>query len=255
MAAVRCPVCKAPARSHSNIHNLVHSFECVRCGSFRCDHYAIIALKRVEWSNQHVGTVSGYLRRNSGLLVNVPTVDRLNTLSTPAVGEKAARFLVELGREYPLPGQSFLSPVWAVQSALGRIKDIKQEDLFPDEFLSDPIIRSLRWLAVASAADERELHWFVYDCLMRQGWLEKGAADGDVTITPAGWHEFARVQQVNTGSRIGFVAMSFQEEFTVLYNHAIEPGISAAGYEALRVDRTEHNNRIDDEIISAIKRS
>ena len=49
--------------------------------------------------------------------------------------------------------------------------------------------------------------------------------------------------------------MSFQPEFTELYDDGIVPGITAAGYEPFRIDRTEHSNRIDDEIIASIKRS
>src|SRR5437879_9413834 len=121
MAVVRCPICIAPARHSANVQNLVQSFECVRCAAFRCDHYAIIALKRVEWSDQQIGTVSGYIRRNSGMFLTSDGVDRLKTLTVPTVGEKAARLLLELGREYPLPGESFWAPVFGVQSAFGKI--------------------------------------------------------------------------------------------------------------------------------------
>ena len=34
---------------------------------------------------------------------------------------------------------------------------------------------------------------------------------------------------------------------------AIGPGIGDAGYEPVRVDKVEHNNRIDDEIVAAIR--
>jgi nucleoside 2-deoxyribosyltransferase len=182
-------------------------------------------------------------------------VDRLKGLAVPTVGEKAARLLLELGREYRLPGESFWAPVFGVQSAFGKLEHYRGEDVLPSELMSDPGIASLRWLAVASATDARELYWFLFDYLLPQGWLGKGVADGQITITPAGWQEFARLQQVNSGSRIGFVAMSFRDEFKRLYDEGIEAGIRAAGYEALRVDRTEHNNRIDDEIVAIIKRS
>jgi nucleoside 2-deoxyribosyltransferase len=36
---------------------------------------------------------------------------------------------------------------------------------------------------------------------------------------------------------------------------AIEAGIRNAGYEPLRIDRKEHNNKIDDEIVAGIRRS
>ena len=43
--------------------------------------------------------------------------------------------------------------------------------------------------------------------------------------------------------------------FNDVYEKAIEPGVRDAGYEALRIDRKEHNNKIDDEIIAEIRRS
>jgi hypothetical protein len=49
--------------------------------------------------------------------------------------------------------------------------------------------------------------------------------------------------------------MSFRPEFSELYEQGISEGIRLAGYDPLRIDRTEHNNRIDDEIIASIKRS
>jgi nucleoside 2-deoxyribosyltransferase len=209
----------------------------------------------MQWSGPQIGTVSGYLRRNSGMFLTSEDVDRLKGLAVPAVGEKAARLLLELGREYPVPGGSFWAPVFDVQNAFRKLERYRSDDSLPDELMSDPVIVNLRWLAVASAADANELYWFLFDYFLPHGWLGKGAADGQITITPIGWQEFSRLQQANLTSRIGFVAMSFRDEFKPLYDHGIEPGIRAAGYEALRVDRTEHNNRIDDEIVAIIKRS
>jgi len=40
-----------------------------------------------------------------------------------------------------------------------------------------------------------------------------------------------------------------------VYEQAIAPAIIEAGYQPLRIDRLEHVNRIDDEIIGQIKRS
>jgi hypothetical protein len=49
--------------------------------------------------------------------------------------------------------------------------------------------------------------------------------------------------------------MSFAPELNELFISGLELGVRAAGYEALRIDRTEHNNRIDDEIIAAIRQT
>ena len=49
--------------------------------------------------------------------------------------------------------------------------------------------------------------------------------------------------------------MWFGDEMTTIYDMAIHPAIEAAGYSPMRIDRTEHNNKIDDQIISEIRRS
>ena len=52
-----------------------------------------------------------------------------------------------------------------------------------------------------------------------------------------------------------FVAMWFHDSMDRAFEDGIKPGIEDAGYTALRVDRTEHINKIDDEIIASIRRS
>lgn len=74
-------------------------------------------------------------------------------------------------------------------------------------------------------------------------------------ISPAGWAYIDSLKQINPESRIAFVAMWFDEKVKPLWIEAIKPSIEAAGYEPLRIDMHQHNNRIDDEIIAMIRRS
>ena len=52
-----------------------------------------------------------------------------------------------------------------------------------------------------------------------------------------------------------FVAMWFDRQMDEAFTAGIEPALRDAGYDPYRIDRTEQNNRIDDEIIAAIRRS
>ena len=61
--------------------------------------------------------------------------------------------------------------------------------------------------------------------------------------------------ETNKDSRQAFVAMWFDESMNDTYDEAIQPAIEEMGYRAMRIDKKEHNNRIDDEIIAEIKRS
>ena len=56
-------------------------------------------------------------------------------------------------------------------------------------------------------------------------------------------------------STSAFVAMWFGSEMSDVYDNAIHPAIGANGFEAIRVDRTEHNDKIDDRIVAEIRRS
>ena len=49
--------------------------------------------------------------------------------------------------------------------------------------------------------------------------------------------------------------MWFDPSMEDAYTEGIKPAIQDAGYEPLRIDRVEHINKIDDEIIKEIRRS
>ena len=53
----------------------------------------------------------------------------------------------------------------------------------------------------------------------------------------------------------GFIAMWFDSVLNDAYEHGIQAGVIGAGYDPLRIDRIEHVNRIDDEIIRQINAS
>jgi nucleoside 2-deoxyribosyltransferase len=52
-----------------------------------------------------------------------------------------------------------------------------------------------------------------------------------------------------------FVAMWFNDATHAAYTDGIEPAIRDSGYRAVRIDKKEHYNKIDDEIIAEIRRS
>ncbi|MCR4341304.1 MAG: hypothetical protein NUW01_15610 [Gemmatimonadaceae bacterium] len=57
-------------------------------------------------------------------------------------------------------------------------------------------------------------------------------------------------------TRQAFVAMWFSATTEDAWTHGLKPGIEASGYfSALRIDRKEFNNKVDDEIVAEIRRS
>ena len=62
-------------------------------------------------------------------------------------------------------------------------------------------------------------------------------------------------RRMNVDTSQAFVAMWFHDSTNEAYEKGIEPAIVEAGYKPLRIDRKEHVNKIEDEIIAEIRRS
>lgn len=75
------------------------------------------------------------------------------------------------------------------------------------------------------------------------------------TLTPRGFERLEAAELTSTNSIQCFVAMWFGAELDKVYNDGFSAGISDAGYHPFRIDQKEHANKIDDEIISEIRRS
>ena len=78
---------------------------------------------------------------------------------------------------------------------------------------------------------------------------------GTARMTAKGYQRLSEIQRAGRESAFAFVAMWFDSSMNTVYDDAIEPAIRDAGYKPIRIDRTEHVNRIDDEIIGQIKRN
>ena len=114
-------------------------------------------------------------------------------------------------------------------------------------------------MAWSESSNPREVV-FLLRYLRGQNWL-KDATDpsssigGEYVLTVPGYAHLAELEKTATVSSQAFVAMWFDETMANAWKMGIESGISDAGYIAKRIDRKEHNNKIDDEIIAEIRRS
>jgi len=100
---------------------------------------------------------------------------------------------------------------------------------------------------------------YILDLLVTRGYVQRKEVPHmmDITwpyiITPEGWLYLAGVGAEKPDQ--GFIAMWFDDSLNSLWHDGIEAGIRSAGYSPLRIDRKEHNNRIDDEIVAEIRKS
>ena len=99
---------------------------------------------------------------------------------------------------------------------------------------------------------------YLVEYLMQQHWIIRApmtfAEHQDLQITVEGYDQLFEAP-LKLDSTQCFVAMWFDEETNEAYEKAIAPAIKASGYISLRIDKKEHINKIDDEIVAEIRRS
>jgi hypothetical protein len=75
------------------------------------------------------------------------------------------------------------------------------------------------------------------------------------TPTAVGWLKIEELVRRLPDTSQAFVAMWFSPSTDAAYEHGIKRAIEDLGYRPRRIDKKEHNNKIDDEIIAEIRRS
>lgn len=125
-----------------------------------------------------------------------------------------------------------------------------------DPVFLEMLARSESTLTPSDAKSKDEL-FFLQKFLENQEWIkiEEPENHGLLTVTVKGYARLAELATKQINSSQGFVAMWFDDSMTEAYEKGIAPGIEDAGYKPLPINRKEHINKIDDEIIAEIRRS
>lgn len=112
-------------------------------------------------------------------------------------------------------------------------------------------------LAYSESVSVEEIRYLL-EYLEQQDWIRdtgRSKTGGSVVVTVPGHAHLAELEEKVVDSKQAFVAMWFDGSLTAAYENGIAPAVQDAGYEPLRIDRKDHNNKIDDEIIAEIRRS
>ena len=221
-----CELCGTPAEVIAGDAWPGVKRRCPQCGEFKLNRTGMATIRRVP--REAKVKLSGWVR-DQNILGNIPELsdDRIQHLVAspmPSIRERADRLLGYVIRKQKKLGDTFT--------------------------MIDPAL-----IAVTYSVDEGELH-FLFQHLEQESLIMPTGMGAITEITPAGHLRYEEIIQARQpASDQGFVAMWFDETMGDAYIGGFEVGIRNAGYDPLRVDRVEHVNKIDDEIISQIRRS
>jgi hypothetical protein len=253
----KCPVCGMRAETKQE-GLILWNLNCFRCGSYQINDTGIVALRQANLTEKQMANMSGYVRENSGLLITEQELEFLLNLRTPLLSEKASKLLRWIAKQNPKPGQE-IAPIDFKMIGTFVFRFLKTpQDLIPEDGGTMEARKLLSILSAAWAIDVDELRYLLVDYLSMTlhfvniwsrgsgNQIERG-----LKITPAGWRSIE--EQPTGSSHVGFVAMWFSEEMREVWEAGFYPAIYAAGYTPIRIDKKEHNNKIDDEIIASIR--
>lgn len=206
--------------------------ECPRCGKFIASGL-FIRSKPYDLTPRQIGNISGWIKEqqlDKAVSLDEYGWDFFKSLETPSVGEKAEKLLLYFARKSP--------------SANRSIHFTGREDN--------------KWASLCWAVSMEEFIYVFFEYLKGYKRFIQDNTEGgqdDYVISPAGWDYIYSLRYANESSRFGFCAMWFDKRLEPVWTNAIHPAIADAGYDPKRIDKHQHNNRIDDEIMVMIRRS
>jgi hypothetical protein len=245
-----CPICGLAATEN---YTGVHHADCIRCGDYIISAEAAALLDGVPFGDRQAANISGYIRENRGMMISASSLPFLRSLRAPSVAERATKLLALLANKNPIIGQEIQLPSFInyseVLSRAARPQEMNEHAAQELRDLLDP-------LAITSSQEPAEVDFLIRTYLAaEEQFITTEDLGGSllVIITSRGWKHLDMKPAGTTN--VGFVAMWYAKDMDVLWELAFYPAITAAGYVPSRIDKKEHNNKIDDEIIASIRAS
>ena len=223
--AQACPVCGSVARVA--VASIATRVDCLRCGEFVLDASAAEWL-RVADPAESGWKISAWLRHRGPERLDAALLAEAAASRAPGLLERARRLLVPLAQHVPAGRQFILGEALLLAcEARGWCRDAAELTFM----LQDVLSAELGWLRWSDALGGSHAYG-----LTAKGLLALEAAQDVDAVT-------------------GFCAMWFDPQVRPFYEQAIAPAIRACGFEPVRLDYTEYNHSIDDEIIASIRRA
>jgi hypothetical protein len=222
---MQCPLCREQSANWPTPDTRTFDVECRFCGSFRITTLAFDALREDE---------------ATAFALACWVYEQNLFHSNPRIDGEVVQFI----KTYPRPNLTKRAELY-----LGRA--IRQLDgkLIGRVQISDPGLR------VASWSFFREDMPALAKYLLGLGAFETVESPVEYRLVAKAHILFEEMVGARAASSQAFVAMWFGPEMTDAYDNGFKPAISGSGYDPLRIDRKEHDRKIDDEIIAEIRRS
>ena len=226
---MKCPVCLNLSASEEEIENaprLILKVNCFRCGEYKANA-SFLHSSPENPTPEEIAKASGWVYNNPGIILDEACWNQIASKNNPSVGEKSDLLLLYLTKKFPKPNQELAFQACGQELSCCYAIDKDEASYIFSRYLKD-----------------------------YKHYISNPQHGGQpFVISPAGWDHIHELSRINSDSKKAFCAMWFDDSVKPLWATSISPAISELGYDPIRIDERQHNNKIDDEIITAIKKS
>jgi hypothetical protein len=222
---MRCPLCRENSATWPEPMSRTLQIECENCGKYQLTSDASRELEADEKTAFYLGSwVNAQNQIGDAPRIDSQALMSFKTYAHPNVQKRAELYL---GQAIRLQGGRLT----------GRVN------------ISNPTLR------VASWSFHREDLTALANYLVELGAIWREAGSDNYQLVAKAHILYDQMADIRAARGQAFVAMWFDTQLKVAYDLGFREGIRAAGYEPLRIDRKEHEGKIDDQIIAEIRRS
>ena len=223
-----CPICRRRVQTQ-NAGDLAF-VECPQCGTFKLSPADAAAISG-WWEDAQRSALSCATRQaaEAGAPYSIASEDEAKQLAERHRHTRVADNQMRLLREIA--------------------KRVKRPD-------GKAILDSGRDFTLIDCFNSAEFNWYL-NSLEEKGLLRCQLPgpmhDGSHSLSPEGWNQVQPLPRPGGIPGRCFVAMSFAAEMNDAFETGIAPAVARAGFEAIRIDRKEHNEEITDQIVAEIR--
>jgi len=204
-------------------------YDCPRCGNFEISREAEFFIKSPE-NEKNNYLISGLTRYRKEYNLDMITI-LTNNLS-------------QLKEDYYVP-RNLSQKLNLILKYISNISNYAGEVIEFNVILDYPI---------AFSKNVKEFSFFLAQ-LENNRYLEKVDIGHKYRLSIEGWNKIEELNTQVIEKKQGFIAMWFNEDLNEVYINGLSKAIKDCGYEPMRIDLKQHNNKIDDEIIAEIRNS
>jgi len=229
-----CPICNEKLTKEPESQGLKDYYYCPRCGIFGIPHFT--NLSEIDITTKIL--ISSYLyffnkdeNNTDTQIITKDFVYQFKNKKFPTPVEQMENFILFLGDLTEIPGNTF------------NLKYTMENKQYYELFSIIPFV------------DNKNFNSIIEFCY-KDGFINNPNTSNNLYLSLKGWEKYEQLKKGQNNSYKAFMAMQYgNKELEQVFENIIKPGLKELGFEINRLDKTNKNGLIDENLRVEIRDS